>query len=188
MKKIDINNLTGKCLISSPYADDDFACSVIYVCSHGLDGAMGFIINKRLKEISFQDLAFELPFKFGDTPASVGVYQGGPLERAKGFILHSDEYHLSDSLNIGGGIMISSSLDVLRDIASGQGPKQKIITLGYSGWAPHQLEAEIASDRWLITDATPELVFSSDDNTKLSLALSSLGINFNNFAPFTGHS
>lgn len=189
MDKLDLNNLTGKCLISQPYTDDDdFAGTIVYICLHGREGAMGFVVNKRIKEFSFQDLAFELPFQFKNPLLSVGLYQGGPLERNKGFILHSDEYRLADSLNAGGGIMISSSIDVLQDIAAGHGPKQNMIALGYAGWAPNQLEAEIIRNRWLVTTATPELVLGSDDNNKMSLALSSLGINLNNFTPFFGHS
>ena len=189
MDKLDLNNLTGKCLISAPYADeDDFTGTLIYICLHNHDGAMGFIINKKIKEFSFQDLAFELPIQFKDPYMSVGLYQGGPLERTKGFILHSDEYHLSDSLNTGSGIIISSSLGVLQDIASGAGPKQKMIALGYAGWAPNQLENEIMHNRWLVTTATPELVFNSNDSQKMSEALSSLGIDLNNLAPIVGHS
>ena len=188
INQIDLHNLTGKCLISSPYIDDDFSGSVIYICSHSHDGAMGFIVNKRIKEFSFKDLAIELPFGFGDSPVSINLYQGGPMERAKGFVLHSHEYHLADSLNTGGGITVSSSLEVLQDIISGHGPKQKIIALGYAGWAPNQLEKEIINNRWLITNATPELVLGSDDANKFSQALSSLGIDFNNLDPKFGHS
>ena len=178
INKIDIKDLSGKCLISSPYIDDEFSGSVIYICSHGIDGAMGFIINKRIKEFSFKDLAIELPTGFGDFSASINLYQGGPMEIAKGFVLHSSEYHITDSLNTGGGITVSSSLEVLQDILLGNGPKQKIIALGYSGWAPNQLEKEIANNRWLITDATPELVLGSDDNNKFSQALSLVVIKF----------
>ena len=188
MLKLDINNLTGKCLIAMPNSQDDFAGTVIYICSHGDDGAMGFVINKRVKDFSFCDLASELPWTFGDIPPPIGLYNGGPLERGKGFILHSDEYKLNDSLNTGGGIMVSSSLAVLHDIAVGNGPKQRIIALGYAGWAPHQLENEIANNLWLITNATPELVLGSDDDTKWQRAISSLGIDSYNLTPCCGHS
>lgn len=188
MDKIDIRNLTGKCLVSMPSAEGDFAGSVIYVCSHGEDGAMGFVVNKRIKEFSFKDLAVELPFNFHDFSLPISLYSGGPLENAKGFILHSSEYKIADSLNTGGGIMVSSSLEVLRDIASGNGPKQRIIALGYAGWAPHQLESEIANNRWLITQATPDLVLGTDDDAKWTRAMSSLGITTNNLTPTYGHS
>ncbi len=189
MDKIDIKNLTGKCLVSLPDVSGEFAGSVVYICAHGSDGAMGFIINRRFKEFSFRDLAegFSFPVS-GEIYAPIGLYHGGPLEQAKGFILHSGDYQVPESLNTGGGIMVSSSLDVLRDIAIGAGPKQKLIALGYAGWAPRQLEAEIAENMWLITEATPELVLGTNDDDKWQRALASLGIGETNFIPSFGHS
>ena len=188
MNKIDINNLTGKCLISMPDACDEFAQSVIYICSHGKDGAMGFIVNHRLKEFSFSDLAVDLPFPLQDKGLPISLYSGGPLERTKGFILHSDEYQLPDSINTGGGISVSSSLEVLKDIASGKGPKQRIIALGYAGWAPEQLEKEILNNQWLVIEANQDLVLGSKDKSKWEQALSSLGIDTINFPATYGHS
>lgn len=189
MDKIDAKNLTGKCLVSLPDAAGEFAEAVVYICSHGTDGAMGFIVNKRVKEFSFRDLAAELPFPMeSDITAPISLYHGGPLEQAKGFILHSGDYHLPGSLDTGSGIMVSSSFEVLQDIAAGAGPKQKIIALGYAGWAPHQLETEIAENKWLIAEATPELVLGGDDDRKWSQAMSSLGISFTNLSPAAGHS
>jgi len=189
MHNIDIKNLTGKCLISIPDISENFAETVIYICSHkDNEGAMGFIVNKRVKDFSFKDLTAELPWNFGDVPPPISLYNGGPLERSKGFILHSDEYNLADSLNTGGGIAVSSSLEVLHDIAIGHGPKQRIIALGYAGWAPKQLETEIANNLWLVADATPELVLGSEDDTKWQRAISSLGIDFYNLSLTYGHS
>lgn len=188
MNKIDINNLTGKCLIAMPDAQDEFAQSVIYICSHGKDGAIGFIINHRLKEFSFSDLAIDLPFSFQNNGLPINLYNGGPLDKTKGFILHSDEYQLPESITTGGGIAVSSSLEVLKDIASGKGPKQRIIALGYAGWAPEQLEKEILNNRWLIIDATQDLVLGGKDTTKWKQALSSLGIDNINFSASYGHS
>lgn len=188
MNKIDINNLTGKCLIAMPDATDEFAQSVIYICSHGKDGAMGFIVNHRLKEFSFSDLAVDLPFSFQEKGLPVSLYNGGPIDRTKGFILHSDEYQLPDSINTGGGIAVSSSLEVLKDIASGKGPKQRIIALGYAGWAPNQLEKEILNNQWLVIEANQDLVLGSQDTSKWESALSSLGIDNINFPTTYGHS
>lgn len=186
MNKIDITNLTGKCLVAMPDTEGEFSDSVICICSHDSSGAMGFVINKRLNDLSFQDLAPELPFNFAGL--SLKLYNGGPMERAKGFILHSSEYKLPESLNISNGITVSSSMAVLQDIAEGRGPKQKIIALGYAGWTSQQLENEIAENRWLITEATPELVFGNNDDCKWSNALSSLGISSENLTPAFGHS
>ncbi|MBE6467666.1 MAG: hypothetical protein E7004_03640 [Alphaproteobacteria bacterium] len=188
MNKIDINNLTGKCLVATPNSDGEFAQSVIYICSHGKDGAMGFIINHRLKEFSFSDLAVELPFPFKDKSLPISLYQGGPLDKTKGFILHSDEYQIADSINISSGISVSSSLEVLQDIACGKGPKQRIIALGYAGWAPEQLEKEILNNQWVVVDANQDLVLGDKDSIKWEQALSSLGINNLNFSDSLGHS
>ena len=189
MDKIDITNLTGKCLVAMPSAEENsFSGSVVYICSHSADGAMGFIVNKRIKEFSFSDLATQLPFESKVPFDPITLYNGGPLERAKGFIIHSDEYRLSESLSPSKGIMVSSSLEVLQDIAAGLGPKQKLIALGYAGWAPHQLETEIENNMWLVAPATPELVFGKDDDAKWFKAASSLGIAACNLAPSYGHS
>ncbi|MBE6443345.1 MAG: hypothetical protein E7020_01600 [Alphaproteobacteria bacterium] len=188
MSKIDINNLTGKCLVSMPDVSGDLARSVVYICSHSKDGAMGFVINNRIKEFSFSDLITELPLNLKDKGLHVNLYNGGPLEKSKGFILHSDDYKSNDSLNVGDGIMVSSSIDILKDIANGNGPKQRIIVLGYLGWGPNQLENEIKNNVWIITNASPNIVLSSADNDKWSTAMASLGINHNNFTANYGHS
>ena len=171
-----------------PDANDEFAQSVIYICSHGKDGAMGFVVNHRIKEFSFSDLAVDLPFSFQNKGLPISLYNGGPLDKTKGFILHSDEYQLPDSIKTGGGIAVSSSLEVLQDIASGKGPKQGIIALGYAGWAPEQLEKEILNNRWLIVEANKDLVFGAKDTSKWEQALSSLGIDSTNFPTAYGHS
>ncbi|MCQ2741327.1 MAG: YqgE/AlgH family protein [Alphaproteobacteria bacterium] len=188
MNSIDIKNLTGKCLISTPSVQDYFSESVIYICSHNFGGTMGFVINKRVKNFSFQDLAIDLPLSFRELPPPINLYKGGPLEKTKGFILHSDEYKIESSINTGGGIMVSSSLDVLKDIALGKGPQKGLIALGYAGWVPNQVEQEIANNLWLVTDATPDLVFAPDDDTKWQQAIASLGIDFSNWTSFLGHS
>lgn len=189
MNKIDITNLTGKCLVALPSAEENsFSGSVVYICAHSPEGAMGFIVNKRIKEFSFNELAAQLPFDVKHPFDPITLYNGGPLERAKGFIIHSDEYRLSESLPTSSGIMVSSSLEVLQDIAAGIGPKEKLIALGYAGWAPHQLESEIENNMWLVTEATPELVFGKDDDAKWCKAASSLGIAACNLTPYYGHS
>lgn len=186
MNQIDIKNLTGKCLVSMPDLNNDFAGTVIYICSHDEHGAMGFIINKILKDLSFQDLTTGLSFDGSGLPSK--LHNGGPLEKAKGFILHSSDYLLPDSLDTGNGIAVSSSMEILNDIAAGHGPEKMMITLGYTGWAPQQLESEISDNQWLITEASPELILGNDDDCKWAKALSSLGIKSENLTPSFGHS
>lgn len=171
-----------------PDVSGDLAGSVVYICSHSKDGAMGFVINNRIKEFSFSDLITELPFSLKDKTPLINLYNGGPVEKGKGFILHSDDYKSNDSLNIGGGIMVSSSIDILKDIVTGYGPKQRIIVLGYVGWASEQLENEIKNNLWIITDASSEIIFGSIDDDKRAIAMASLGIDHNNFIANYGHS
>ncbi len=177
MEKNTANYLTGKCLISTPSLDDErFEQAVIYICSHSKDGAMGFVVNKKIKEFSFADLAMQLPIDFSRPITPIDLYQGGPLDKVRGFVLHSTDYLRGDSIEPGGGIAISASIDVLTDIAFGNGPKENLIALGYANWAPQQLEQEIINNCWLVAPASPELVFRTKDEDKWKKALDSLGI------------
>ncbi len=188
MFKLDSGNLTGKCLISSPYLEDEhFGRSLIYICSHSKDGAMGFVINKKIEEFSFSDLANQLPLKpYNQTP-DIELHQGGPLERIRGFVIHSTDYVKADTIVIDKDIAISSSLDIINDIAFGIGPKDNIIALGYSSWRPQQLEQEIMNNDWLIADTYPELIFRTKDEDKWEKALNSIGIDTANLSSYSGH-
>lgn len=177
MQKDDTYFLAGKCLISTPMMQDEqFEKAVIYICSHSKDGAMGFVVNKKIKEFSFSDLAMQLPIDISEPVSPIDLYQGGPLDKVRGFVLHSTDYSREDSLLPGGGIAISSSVDVLTDIAFGTGPKENLIALGYANWAPQQLEQEIVNNCWLVAPASPELIFRTKDEDKWQTALASLGI------------
>ncbi|MBE6453214.1 MAG: YqgE/AlgH family protein [Alphaproteobacteria bacterium] len=187
MEKENSEYLVGKCLVSSPCMEDEpFSRSVIYVCSHTKDGAMGFIINKKIKEFSFADLAMQLPIDFNKPVTPIDLYQGGPLDKVRGFVLHSTDYKRADSIEPGGGVAISSSIDILTDIAFGAGPKDNIIALGYSNWAPSQLEQEIINNQWIVVPASPELVFKTKDEDKWQAALDSIGIDISRFSNICG--
>lgn len=171
------NYLTGKCLVSMPGMNDErFAGSLIYVCSHSRDGAMGFVVNKKIKEFSFADLANQLPINIVRPLTPIDLYQGGPLDKVRGFVLHSTDYLKGDSIVIGEGIAVSSSVDILTDIAFGNGPKDNLIALGYASWAPQQLEKEIINNDWLVAPSSPDLVFHTKDEEKWQKALDSIGI------------
>lgn len=187
MDKININNLTGKCLAAMPSCEGTFARSLVLVCSHSNDGAMGLIINRPMENISFSDLTFTLPQNSTNLPTQL-LYNGGPLEREKGFIIHDNSKVYADSFAINDSIYITSSPHVLQDISANSGPQRFMITLGFAGWMPSQLENEISQNYWLITEATPELVFADSTTDKWSFALSSLGINNANFSLPLGHS
>ena len=179
--------LIGKCLVATPDVEDEiFANAVVYVCSHGKDGAMGFVVNRKLKDFSFTDLAIKLPINPSINLENMFLYQGGPLEKIRGFVLHSSEYFKPGTLKIGPEIAVSSSLDVLTDIAYGLGPKNNLIALGYSGWDPYQLEKEIKYNKWFVTDASKELLFNTPDDLKWERALDETGIDFSRYINITG--
>ena len=171
-------NLTGKLLIAMPgMGDPRFDHSVVYMCSHGDDGAMGLIVNKpsdlRVKVLLGQlNIACSIPV--------VGerlVHFGGPVEMSRGFVLHSSDYEANlHSLQINDGFSMTATLDVLEDIAAGRGPLNSMLMLGYAGWGPGQLEDEISMNGWLTTDASPKLVFDVPDDEKWEAALATLGV------------
>ena len=159
--------LTGKCLIAVPgMTDERFANTLVYICSHTASGAMGFVVNKKIKDFSFADLATQLPITHFDPKVPIELHQGGPLEKVRGFVLHSTDYIKEDTVVIDENIAISSSIDIITDIAVGTGPKDNLIALGYASWAPQQLEQEIVANSWLVGNPTAELVFRTKDEDK----------------------
>ncbi len=182
------NYLTGKCLISTPNMEDErFSQTLIYICSHSKEGAMGFVVNKKIKEFSFADLANQLPINTLRPIEPLALHQGGPLEKVRGFVLHTTDYIKPDTVVIDGQIAVSSSIDVITDIAFGNGPKDNLIALGYASWAPKQLESEIINNSWLVTTPTPELVFRTKDEDKWQRAMDSIGIDIDRLCCYTGH-
>ncbi len=181
--------LTGKCLIATPQISEGlFARSVIYVCMHGPEGAMGFMINKQLKEFYFSDLIsqFNIAREIDISAEPIVLHQGGPLERIRGFVLHSLDYKKVGTLPIDNNFAVSSSIDVLSDIAVGKGPRYNLIALGYSSWSPKQLEQEIIYNRWLVTEPSTELLFKTKDEEKWQQAVDELGFDINRISLFSG--
>ncbi|TRD23191.1 YqgE/AlgH family protein [Palleronia caenipelagi] len=172
-----VTSLTGKLLIAMPgMGDPRFDHSVIVLCSHGTDGAMGLIVNKPSAEISLTKLLKQLSIATAgceDRP----VFYGGPVENSRGFVLHSADYFQGDAtLDVDGRYGMTATLDVLRALASGGGPDAAIVILGYAGWGSGQLEAELAENVWLVADAGSELVFETQPDALWSAAIASLGI------------
>ncbi|MBQ8465134.1 MAG: YqgE/AlgH family protein [Alphaproteobacteria bacterium] len=182
------NYLTGKCLVAMPHMQDEhFARTVIYICSHSENGAMGFVVNKKIKEFTFADLATQLPIANLNPSLPIDLHQGGPLEKVRGFVIHSTDYVKDDTVVIDDNIAVSSSIDIITDIAFGIGPKDNLIALGYASWAPKQLEQEIACNSWIVVNPTPELVFKTKDEEKWQKALNALGIDLYRLSDFCGH-
>lgn len=170
--------LTGKLLIAMPgMGDPRFEHGVVYLCSHGEDGAMGLIVNKPAGDLSLTGLLEKLEIRVSDRTAPGRIHFGGPVETGRGFVLHSMDYDLNDStLDVDGRLGMTATLDILSDIADGRGPEKKIVALGYAGWGPGQLEGEIAGNGWLTVDADPDIVFGPDDGSKWTAALAALGV------------
>lgn len=182
--------LTGKFLVALPSLNDSgcFANSVVYVCSHGRSGAMGLIINKRMDNFTFSDLTFQLPITHDEPLQQINLYSGGPLEQVRGMVLHSTDYMKDGSIMVGDGVAISSTTEIISDIAFGQGPKDKLIALGYSFWQPRQLEMEIYNNNWLVADADRNILFRAPDEEKWQRALDETHIQLNRLVSVTGRS
>lgn len=171
-------SLTGKLLIAMPgMADPRFDKSVIYLCAHSTREAMGLIVNKPAPGLRLPQLLDQLAIEAEGTCPDTGVRFGGPVEHARGFVLHSADYRSNSStLQVDDRFGMTATLDVLEDIARGRGPARAMLMLGYAGWGPGQLEGEIARNAWLTAEAEADLIFDEDDAPKWARALATLGI------------
>ncbi|MEQ8394249.1 YqgE/AlgH family protein [Thalassobaculum sp.] len=182
--------LTGQILIAMPsMSDPRFARSVIFLCAHNAEGAMGLVLNRLLDSITFKDLLEELkveeePLAEESAPA---IHFGGPVETGRGFVLHSVDYVGPDSMPLSGTFALTATVDILKAIAAGNGPQRHLLALGYAGWGPGQLDGELQENAWLSVDADPELVFSVDLTEKWDRALAKLGIDVSLLSSDAGH-
>lgn len=161
-------------IASTAMQDTRFSQSIIFICAHSDEGAMGLIVNKLMGGMKFSDI---LDLKPGQENTKFPVHFGGPVEGSRGFVLHTDDYFADDSsLQVNDRYAMSSTLDVVEAIFQGQGPELALLALGYSGWGPGQLEDEIAQNAWLICDGSDDLIFMRGDESKWSAALNTLGI------------
>jgi putative transcriptional regulator len=172
------NFLEGKLLIALPgMADPRFERSVIFMCAHSAEGAMGLIVNKPIEGLGFQDLIKNLDISVKDDAPDAPVLFGGPVETGRGFVLHSSEYKSGEgTMPVTSEISLTATLDILRAIAEGQGPQQSAFALGYAGWGPGQIENEIRLNGWVHCDADAKIIFAADMDAKWSAALRKLGI------------
>ncbi len=171
-------DLTGKLLIAMPGMEDPrFAHSVVLMCAHSAEGAMGLIINKPMGEMTFASLLEQLSITENALSHDVPLLFGGPVEGARGFVLHSPDYRSQiSSLPVSDDFAMTATVDIIEDLAKGEGPTQALVALGYSGWGPDQLEQEIAMNGWLIADASHGIVFDNANDAKWGAALKTLGI------------
>jgi putative transcriptional regulator len=188
--------LDGQMLIAMPaMRDERFSRSVIYVCAHSSEGAMGIVVNQRAANISFSDLLVQLEvvpatdlIELPPRAGLVKVLKGGPVETGRGFVLHSSDFFIENStLPIDDGICLTATLDILKAIARGKGPESAVLALGYAGWGAGQLETEIQENGWLHCSADQELIFGPDIEGKYGKALRKIGIDPGMLSSDSGH-
>jgi putative transcriptional regulator len=186
----------GKFLIAMPsLREGPFARSVVYICAHREDGAMGIVINQRAPDIDFSRLLVQLDIvgkaeaiRLPESAERVRVLRGGPVDTGRGFVLHSSDYRVAEStVPIGGDVCLTATLDILKAIADGAGPSQAVLALGYAGWASGQLESEILANGWLVSPADSRLIFDGDFDGKYDRALALLGVNLAWLSSEAGH-
>lgn len=171
-------DLTGHLLIASPtMGDARFAGSVVYLCVHSDEGAMGLIVNKPLPQVRFTELLEQLEIETKGAIPDIRVQFGGPVDQSRGFVLHSTDCTIGDStLQVDDDVAMTASIEILAEIAGGRGPKSSMLALGYAGWGPGQLESEIAENGWLTAPNAPDLLFGRAHEFKWAAAMKSIGI------------
>jgi putative transcriptional regulator len=188
--------LDGQMLIAMPAMNDErFVRSLIYVCAHSSDGAMGIVVNHPVANINFSDLLVKLEvipaadrIQLPPRAGAVKVLKGGPVETERGFVLHSSDFFMDNStLPIDDGVFLTWTLDILKAIARGDGPANAILALGYAGWGAGQLESEIQQNGWLHCAADQELIFGTDTEHKYEKALRKIGIDLGMLSSEAGH-
>ena len=180
--------LDGHLLIAMPgMGDPRFDHSVIYMCAHSPEGAMGLVVNKLADQMTFPDLLEQLNIPCGASDDSIQVHFGGPVESGRGFVLHSPDYMHDGTLLVDGGIALTATVDILRAIADGAGPEHTMLALGYAGWGAGQLDMEIKSNGWLSVPADDELVFGRDLENKWEHAMAKIGIDPRMLSDEAGH-
>ncbi len=185
-----VSSLAGQLLVAMPQMGDPrFARSVIYMCAHSGDaGAMGLVINKVVGSLTMAELFAQLEIDPGGSLAKTSpVYFGGPVEPGRGFVLHTDDYREEATLPVAGNISVTATREILRAIGSGRGPRHCLFALGYAGWAPGQLDAEIQANGWLSVAADEQIVFDPDADGKWLRALAKLGIDLSTLSTAAGH-
>lgn len=188
--------LDGQMLIAMPTMNDErFSRSLIYICAHSSEGAMGIIVNQPVANVNFTDLLVKLEvipagehIQLPPGTEAVSVLKGGPVETERGFVLHSADFFMENStLPIDDGVCLTWTLDILKAMAKGNGPNSAILALGYAGWGAGQLESEIQSNGWLHCDADSELIFGGDTGHKYDKALRKIGIDIGMLSSEAGH-
>ncbi len=180
--------LTGQLLVAMPgMTDPRFANAVIYVCSHSASGAMGLVVNRLFGEADFRVLLEQLNVQARSIVPDVPVQFGGPVEMGRGFVLHSGDYLREGTTRIDDSIAVTATVEIIQDIADGEGPEQVMMALGYAGWGAGQLEEEVKNNGWLTVAADENIVFDSELDTKWHRAMAKIGISPAMLSDTAGH-
>jgi putative transcriptional regulator len=182
------SSLVGQLLVAMPgMRDPRFAKSVVYMCAHSTDGAMGLVLNRVLDTLTFADLLEQLGIPSSEGQRAIRVHFGGPVETGRGFVLHSPDYKQDGTLVVAGEVSLTATVDILRAIAAGAGPRRHLLALGYAGWGPGQLDGEIRANGWLHVPADEDLVFDPGLETKWDRAMAKIGIDPRMLSDAAGH-
>lgn len=180
--------LAGQLLIAMPQMQDPrFARSVVYLCAHSAEGAMGIMINRPFEGLSFPELLEQLDIPTTPECEQIRVHFGGPVEGGRGFVLHSDDYMHDTTMRVADNVALTATVDVLKAIAEGDGPRKSLLALGYAGWGAGQLDHEIRDNAWLNVSADEALLFGLDLPHKWEAAIHKLGIDFATLSADAGH-
>jgi putative transcriptional regulator len=182
------DQLTGMLLVAMPSMPDQrFARSVIYICAHSDEGAMGLVVNQVAGNVTFPHVIGQLGIEASEACADTPVHVGGPVETSRGFVLHTSDYVQESTLVIDDTFALTATVDVLRAIADGSGPRRRVLALGYAGWGAGQLDAEIQANGWLLAPADPDIVFGGDNERKWLQALRAIGVDPSLLSTTAGH-
>jgi putative transcriptional regulator len=188
IKNVAEGYLEGQLLIAMPtMGDPRFERTVIFMCAHSAQGAMGLVVNKLANQITFRELLDQLSVEAPAVRREIRVHFGGPVETGRGFVLHSADYQQDSTLMVGKQVGLTATVDILRAIADGAGPRLGLLALGYAGWAPGQLDSEIQANGWLSAPADLEILFDNELDTKWERALNKVGVDVSFLSSDAGH-
>jgi len=184
----DSGYLTGQLLIAMPHMQDPrFERSVIYVCVHNPEGAMGLVVNRLADELTFPDLLEQLGIETEQDRSDLPIHIGGPVESGRGFVLHTSDYKQGSTIRVDERVNLTATVDILKDIAAGRGPRQALLALGYAGWGAGQLDGEIQQNTWLSVPADETLIFDTDLDHKWERSIAKLGVDVSLLSGDAGH-
>lgn len=183
-----IGYLAGQLLIAMPRMEDQrFSRTLVYLCAHTAEGAMGLVVNRLFNALSFPDLLQQLDIEPTPICDPIRIHFGGPVEAGRGFVLHSTDYVQDTTLMVDDHVGLTATIDVLKAIAEGRGPRQSMLALGYAGWNAGQLDSEIRENAWLNVPADEELLFGVEIEHKWERAIARIGGDFGMLSSEAGH-